>query len=143
MRDRYEIVRLSDAGMRISWIAPHLKLHHQTVRKFVKAFLSGGFDALYDKPRPGKASALTPSMKAALYAEIEKGERTWTAPQMAEWLHEQFGLSLSPQRVVIHMRREGLAYKRTSRSLNHKQDAEQVAARKATLDLLKRGPKAG
>ena len=82
-------------------------------------------------------------MKAALYAEIEKGERTWTAPQMAEWLHKQFGLSLSSQRVAIHMRREGLVYKRTSRSLEHKQDAEQVAARKTTLDLLKGGPKAG
>jgi transposase len=142
MRDRLEIIRLSDAGLRISRIAPLLQLHHQTVRKFVKAFLSGGLDALCDKPRPGKVSALTQPMQAALYAQIEKGERTWTASQMADWLKEQFGLSLSPQRVAFHMRREGLVYKRTSRSLKHKQDAEQVAASKASLELLKRGPKA-
>jgi hypothetical protein len=62
---------------------------------------------------------------------------------MAAWLKEQYRLSLSPQRVAIHMRREGLVYKRTSQSLQHKQDAEQVAARRTTLEQLKRGPKAG
>jgi transposase len=128
--------------MRISWIASHLKLHHQTVRKWVKAFLSDGFEGLLDKPRPGKVSALTSEMKAALYSEIENGERTWTAPQMSDWLQEQFGLSLSPVRVAVHMRRIGLVYKRTSRSLKHKQNAEQMAARRVSLDLLKRGPKA-
>jgi transposase len=81
-------------------------------------------------------------MRAALYAEIEKGERTWSAPQMAEWLKEHVGLSLSPQRVTTHMRREGLVYKRTSRTLSHKQDAEQVAACRTSLEMLKRGPKA-
>jgi transposase len=86
-------------------------------------------------------------MKDALFAEVSKGERTWTAPQMADWLHEQFGLTLSSGRVALHMRRRGLVYKlvykRTSRTLKHKQDAEQAAAARTTLDLLERGPKAG
>jgi putative transposase len=143
MRDRLEMVRLSDSGFRIPWIASHLGLHQQTVRKFIKAFLSGGFDALSDKPRPGKVSAFTPEMRAALRAEIEKGERTWTAPQMADWLKERFDLSLSPNRVTAHMKREGLVYKRTSRTLAHKQDAQQVDACRTTLEMLKRGPQAG
>lgn len=146
MRDRLEMVRLSDAGMSVPWIATHLKLHPQTVRKFVKAFLDGrdgGFDALRDKPRPGKVSELTTSMRDALFAEVSQGDRTWTAAQMAAWLHEQYSLTLSKERIALHMRRRGLVYKRTSRTLKHKQDADAVAASRTTLDLLKRGPKAG
>jgi transposase len=137
------MVRLSDAGMSVPWIATHLNLHPQTVRKFIKAFLNGSFDALRGKPRPGKVSELSAPMKDALFAEVSKGERTWTAPQMADWLHERYGLTLSSGRVALHMRQRGLVYKRTSRTLKHKQDAEQVAAARTTLDLLKRGPKAG
>ena len=143
MRDRLEMVRLSDAGMRVPWIAAHLNMHPQTVRKFIKSFLDGSFDALGDKPRPGKVSALTAPMKDALFAEVSKGERTWTAPQMADWLHEQYDLALSSGRVALHMRRRGLVYKRTSRSLKHKQDADEVSAVRTALDLLKRGPIAG
>lgn len=143
MRDRLEMVRLSDAGMSVPWIAGHLNLHSQTVRKFIKAFLDGGFEALRDKPRPGKVSELTAPMKDALFAQVSKGERTWTAPQMADWLQEHFGLTLSSGRVALHMRRRGLVYKRTSRSLKHKQDADEIDAARTTLDLLKRGPKAG
>jgi hypothetical protein len=62
---------------------------------------------------------------------------------MAAWLHEKHGLTLSKERIALHMRRRGLVYKRTSRTLKHKQDADQAAAARTTLDLLKRGPKAG
>jgi transposase len=142
MRDRLEMVRLSDAGMSVPWIATHLNLHSQTVRKFIKSFLVGGFDALGDKPRPGKVSEMTAPMKDALFAEVCKGGRTWTAAQMAAWLNEHYGLTLSKERVALHMRRRGLVYKRTSRSLKHKQDADAVVAARTTLELLKGGPKA-
>ena len=58
-RDRLEMVRLSDAGWSVPRIARHLGQHEQTVRPWIKAFLAGGFDALPNKPRGGKVSALT------------------------------------------------------------------------------------
>jgi hypothetical protein len=35
----------------------HLGAHEQTVRRYVKAFLAAGFDALPDRPRPGRPTS--------------------------------------------------------------------------------------
>lgn len=137
-RTRLEMVRLSDAGLSIPKIARLLRQHHQTVRLWIKAFLAGGFDALENKPRGGDQSALTPDMLQAVCAEIETAQRTWTAPQIAQRLAQAYGLRLSPGRVRVHLKRAGLVYKRTSRSLRHKQDAQAVAEKRADLDTLKK-----
>ncbi|HZO91623.1 MAG TPA: helix-turn-helix domain-containing protein [Chthonomonadaceae bacterium] len=83
-RDRLEMLRLSDAGWSIPKIALHLSLHEQTVRRWIKVFLLEGFDALVDPPRPGKPSAITQEILAAVRAWIEAGERIWSAGQIAE-----------------------------------------------------------
>ncbi len=142
-RDRLEMVRLSDAGWSVPKIARHLGQHEQTVRLWIKAFLHGGFDALPNKPRGGKTSALTPAIVAAVRAEIAKGTRTWTAAQLADWVAEQHGVRLSPDRLRVHLKRAKLSWQRTSRTLKHKQDPEEVAERSATLEALaKKGLKA-
>lgn len=147
VRDRLEMVRLSGSGLSVPKIGGLLAVHEQTVRYWIKAFLVGGFDALQSRPSggvlAGKVSAFTPEMIAALRQEIEEGKRTWSAPQMADWVDENFGVRLSPARIAIHMKRAGLVYKRTNRTLKHKQKAEEVSAKRTTLALLKGGPKAG
>ena len=135
-RDRLEMVRLSDAGWSIPRIARHLGLHEQTVRAWIKAFLDGDFDALVNKPRGGKTSALTPAIVAAVRAEIAKGTRTWTASQLADWVAEQHGVRLSPGRLRVHLKRTKLSWQRTRRTLKHKQDPEEVAERSTTLEAL-------
>lgn len=57
-RDRLEMVRLSNAGWSIPKIAGYLHAHEQTVRRWIKTYLAAGFDALGDKPRPGKSRPL-------------------------------------------------------------------------------------
>ena len=142
-RDRLEMVRLSDAGWSVPQIARHLGQHEQTVRTWIKAFLNGGFDALPNNPRGGKHSALTPAIIAAVRAEVETGQRTWTASQLADWIAEQYDVRVSPGRLHVHLKRAKLSYQRTSRSLKHKQDPDEVAAKQATLEVLqKRGPAA-
>ncbi|HEV2124851.1 MAG TPA: helix-turn-helix domain-containing protein [Chloroflexota bacterium] len=139
-RDRLEMVRLADAGGSVPRIARHLGQHEQTVRAWIKAFLDRGFDALVNQPRGGKQSVLTQAILDAVRAELATGERTWTAAQIADWLAEHYGIRLSPDRVRIHLRRAGLSWQRTSRSLTHKQDPAKVAERQAVLtDLEKRG----
>ncbi len=137
-RDRLEMVRLSDAGWSVPTIARHLGQHEQTVRAWIKAFLDGGFDALPNKPRGGKESALTPAILDAVRAELAKGTRTWTAAQLAEWVAEHHGVRLSTDRLRVHLRRAKISWQRTSRSLKHKQDPNEVAERQAVLDELKK-----
>jgi transposase len=138
-RDRLERVRLSDAGWSVPHIARHLGLSQRCVRHWIKTFLVGGFDALPDKAHVGQKSSLTPEMLAAVRAQVQKGERTWSAAQIADWVEEHFGLRLSAPWLRRLLRREKLSYKRTSRSLKHKQDPEAVAAKKADLETLEKG----
>ncbi len=137
-RDRLEMVRLSDAGWSVPKIARHLGQHEQTVRAWIKAFLAGGFDALPNHPRGGKQSALTAAMLDAVRAEIANGERTWTAAQLATWVVEHYGVQLSTDRVRVHLRRAQISWQRTSRSLTHKQDPNEVAERRAVLEELEK-----
>jgi transposase len=137
-RDRLEMVRLSDAGWSVPKIARHLGLHEQTVRAWIKAFISRGFDALTNKPRGGDTSELTPVMLEAVRAEVAKGTRTWSAGEIADWVANQHGLRISPGRMRVHLKRAKLSYQRTSRSLKHKQQPEEVAERKAELEALEK-----
>lgn len=138
-RDRLEMVRLSDAGWSVPQIAHHFGLSERCVRHWIKTFLAGDFDALPDKTHVGQKSALTPQMLLDISAEVGKGERTWTAGQIADWVNKQFGLPLSPPWLGRLLRRAKLSYKRTSRSLKHKQDPQQVATKTADLKTLEKG----
>ena len=138
-RDRLEMIRLSDAGWSIPKIAIHLRQHEQTVRRWIKAFADGGFDALTDKPHGGKTSALTPAILEALVGHVRQSQQTWSAAQLAEWVAREHQVQIGVGRMRVHLRRAQLSYKRTSRSLKHKQKTEEVAAKQASLDCLKKG----
>ena len=60
VRDRLEMISLSDKGWSIPKIAAHLEQYEQTVRYWIKAFLAGSFDALTDKPHGGKCPHSSP-----------------------------------------------------------------------------------
>jgi transposase len=139
-RDRLEMLRLSDAGWSIPKIGRHLRQHEQTVRHWIKVFLLEGFDALVDPPRPGKPSAITSEILSQVRHWIQKGDRIWSAGQIAEEVAHVYGIRRSVDQWRRLLRRERLAYKRTSRHLKHKQDPEQVTQKKEQLEALqKRG----
>jgi len=139
LRDRLEMVRLSDAGFHVPWIARHLRGQEATVRRWLKQFLQHGFDALADQPHRGQTSQLTPVLLATLRQQIATTDRTWTAAQLAGWLAAHHGLYLSADHLGFLLRRAGLSYKRTERSLRHQQDPTQVAAKQAELQALEKG----
>ncbi len=141
LRQRLEMVRLSDAGQTIPQIAAMLSLHQQTVRKYLKAFLESGFAALSDKPVPGRPPTVQPADLVALGQLLDdaaaKGQ-TWTRPQLVRWLSEKRGVVLSPQRLGVLLRRERFRWKRTKRSVRHlqKDPALQDAATAALESLI-------
>lgn len=139
VRERLEMIRLSHAGLSIPRIASRLEQHDQTVRYWIKAFSEGGFEALEDKPHGGKVSQLTPAILAQVIEHIRTSQQTWTAAQIADWTAEHHQVRISPGRMRVHLRRAQLSYKRTSRSLKHKQKAEEVAAKEICLETLKKG----
>lgn len=149
-RDRLEMVRLSDAGFSIPKIAEHLGAHEDTVRDWIKKFLSaetpsdghtgsGGFEALPDKPHPGQRSVMTEEMLVGVKEHIRTSGRTWTTRQIADWIEAEYGVRLSLGWLRELLKRVDLAYKRTSRSLRHKQKPDEVAEKKAELTALEKG----
>jgi len=142
-RDRLEMVRLADAGWSVPQIARHLGMCEKSVRAWIRVFLEQGFDALGDQPPPGRTSRLTPAIRESVRQEFAKGDRTWTAQQVAEWITAQFGVSVSVSHLRRLLRRWKLAYKRTGRSLKHKQKSDEVSTKKTALEAEeKRGRRA-
>ncbi len=135
------MLRLAHRGWSIPKIALHFNLTESRVRHWVKAFLSAGFDALESKKSPGPTPKLTPAMLEQLRQVVGQDGRTWTGPQVADWLREHYGITLNRTHLCEVLVRNGLSYKRTTRTLRHKQKPEQVAAKQADLETLKKGHK--
>jgi putative transposase len=138
-RDRLEMIRLADAGWTVPRIARHLGAHEQTVRRYVKAFLVGGFAALPDRPRPGRPPTVTAAHLDALEALLDAGGRPWTTAQLVAWLEREHGVRVHPDHLsrLLHARRFG--WKRTVSSVAHeRRDPDGYDAKVAELDGLKK-----
>ena len=147
LRDRLEMLRLSDLGRSVPQIARDLDVHEQTVRKYVKAFLAAeaeapgsGWDVLPDRPRPGRPPTLTEThllaVERLLDAAAARGERTWTAPQLVRWLDETHGIPVRPKYLSERLRQRKFRWKRTKRTVQHKADPDRQAQARADLAAL-------
>jgi transposase len=138
-RDRLEMVRLCAAGYRVPMIAQLLRISPNRVRYWLGRYRAGGFDALRDQPHRGRPGSLNSAHLQALREEFARANRTWTARQVAAWLAEQHGVRLHPDHLATLLKRARLSYKRTERSLRHKQDPAAVAAVGSQLAELEKG----
>jgi transposase len=138
-RDRLEMVRLCAAGYRVPVIARLLRIGAKRVRHWLRGYRAGGFDALRDQPHLGRPGSLQPVHVQALREEFARANRTWTARQIADWLAEHHDLRLHPDHLATLLKRARLSYKRTERSLAHKQDPAAVAAAESQLAELEKG----
>ena len=142
-RDRLEMVRLSDSDWSVPRIAAHLQTHEQTVRPWIKTYLQDGLDALADQPHTGQTSAITQAILDEVSAWLHEGGRTWNARQIAAEVAQRHGIARSPAQWRRLLKRQRLSYKRTQRTLHHKQNSALVAAKRAELEALqKKGQRA-
>jgi transposase len=135
-RDRVEMVGLADAGWGAPRIAAHLGYNPVTVRRLLKRFPRTGVAGLRRKP-PGPPPDATrrERVEAALGVLLDQ-DRTWTAAQLAGALAE-VGIPLSPRQTRKYLGRIA-AWRRTARSVRHKQDRQKVERAKAVLTSLKK-----
>lgn len=141
MHERLEMVRAVADGATVPQAAAALGCHEQTVRKFVARFRAEGFAGLADRPRAGRPPRLREADLAAVEARLDAdaagGARTWTLPQLAAWLAEERGVVVTPAHLGERLKRRDFRWKRTKRSLAHKQaDPDRQEEAKADLALL-------
>lgn len=137
-RDRVEMVLLSEQGWSVPQIASHLSYCVATVRRLFKRFSEEGVGALRHKaPGPPKDLVRAQQVQTALTTLLSQ-ERTWNATQLTHTLNEQ-GIHLSARQVRRYLR--GIAsWRRTVRTLKHKQEPERLTRARKTLATLKKKP---
>ena len=142
-RDRVAMVLLSAAGWTVPAIAQHLGCCAATGRTVLKQFTPSDLTTLRRKrPGPPKDLVRAEQVLAALNRRLDE-PRTWTARQLAHALQEE-GIRLSTRQTRKYLKRLGANWRRTTRTLKHKQDPAQVEQAKRKLaHLEKRGPRAG
>ena len=137
-RDRAEMVLLSAAGWSPPAIAQHLDYHAATVRLALKAFAARGLPGLWhQRPGPPPDTARREQISAAQDRLLDQ-PRTWTAAQLAQALQEE-GLRLSTRQTRRYLQGMGAKWRRTVRSLRHKQDPVKVERAKTQLAMLRKG----
>ena len=141
VRDRVEMILLSDAGWSPPRIAEHLTNHAKTMRLVLRRFHDRGVPTLHVRP-PGPApdTARREQMTTAL-DQVLSLERTWTTAQLAEAL-ARVGIYLSTRRTRKYLGRMGARWRRTTRSLRHKQDQVRAERARTQLATLKERPTA-
>jgi transposase len=114
--------------------------HPHTVRAALRRFQERGLAGLApDPPGPAPNTARREAVTAALERLLDQ-PRTWTAAQLAVALGQE-GIALSTRQTRKYLGRMKARWRRTVRSLKHKQKPERVAKAEHTLGALKRGRK--
>ena len=138
-RDRVEMVLLSADGWSPPRIAAHLDYHPATVRRVLVHFQETGPSSLRrQRPGPLPDAARRAQVAAALDRLLDQ-DRTWTTAQLAAALAEQ-DIRLSTRQTRRYLRGMGAGWRRTVRTLKHKQDRAKAARATAVLDSLKKRP---
>jgi transposase len=110
----------------------------QTIRDWVLAFNARGPEGLIDGKAPGKVPLLDAQKRQALAKIVEEGPIPaahgvvrWRLIDLAQWVFDQFAVSISQQ--TLSRERRVLGFRKLSaRPRHHAQDGEAVAAFKKT-----------
>jgi putative transposase len=137
VRDRLEMLFLSDAGWSPPRIAAHLGYDPQTVRKVLHGWRQHGRAILFPaKPGPEPDTARRDRILGHL-TDLLGQERTWTSAQLAEALRPH-GFTLGGRQIRRYLHQLNAGYRRTASTLEHKQDPVKVERAKGVLSNLKK-----
>lgn len=108
----------------------------QTVRDWVLRFNARGPEGLIDGKAPGNAAKLDPAQRRALAGIVDSGPIPaihgvvrWRLKDLAQWLYETFGVSLSETTVSRELRTLGFR-RLTARPRHHAQNEYALEAYK-------------
>lgn len=136
-RDWVEMILLSAGGWSPPRIAAHLRCHPETVRRLVKRFQQDGPPALRQRRTGPPSDAARRQQVTAALDRLLGQDRTWTARQVADALAEQ-GITLSTRQTRRYLAGMRARWRRTARTLKHKQDPVRAAQAAHTLAAFKK-----
>jgi transposase len=137
VRDRIEMIALSDAGWSAPRIANHLGYCAHTVRGLLKDFLARGTEALFPRPTGPAPDVTRRDQVTDALRRLLGEDRTWTSRQLGAALGES-GIDLGPRQIRPYLGPLNAGYRRTSTTVEHKQDPARAARAATVLHGLKK-----
>jgi transposase len=110
LRVRLQGVQLRDQGQTVPQIAEQLAVSQATVRRALRRVVTGGLDALVDRPRAGRPPRLGDHDLDAVEELLRQATRqgqVWTMGQLAAWLVATRGVQISRGRLGARLRQRG------------------------------------
>jgi transposase len=116
LRIRALIVLLAaERGMVAPEIAAVVRMHEETVRRWLMRYQAEGLEGLKDEPRPGAPPKVTAAYRDQLLAIVRRRPRAlqlpfslWTGERLADYLAEQTGIRVSRETVYRLLRAGGI-----------------------------------
>jgi transposase len=125
LRVRALIVLLAaERGMVAAEIAAVVRMHEETVRRWLVRYQAEGLNGLADAPRPGAASKATRAYREQLLATVRRRPRAlglefslWTGDRLSDYLAERTGVRMSRASVYRLLRAGGVHLNRPQHTI--------------------------
>jgi len=116
LRTRAQIVLLAaEKELVAAEIAAIVRTDEQTVRRWLKRYLSQGLSGLFDSPRPGGPRKVTDEFLTELTdtarlqpTSLELPYALWTHDRLADYMAQKTGIQVNPETVRLHLRAAGI-----------------------------------
>ena len=125
LRIRALIVLLAaERRMVAAEIAAAVRMHEETVRRWLVRYQAEGLNGLADAPRPGATPRITRTYREQLLAIVRRRPRTldlpfslWTGDRLADYLAERTGIRASKTTVYRVLRAGGVHLNRPQHTI--------------------------
>lgn len=140
VRSRCEMILLSSEGLSPPQIAPQVRFSARTVRRWIDRYETQGIAGLPSLSPPGRPARVTRHYVSVLASAIEQAPRdldlpfsNWTTQNLGDYLAQQTGIVIGARQVENYLKANNWRWRRPVRTVQHKQDPQQVAEKKSAV----------
>lgn len=145
VRIRALMIKLSHEGHTPQKIADLIGGSRQSVLNWIARYEEQGVSGLHDKPRSGARRRVTDAYLLRLKELVDTDPRTlgyrfsnWSVERLEKCLCRETGIEINPAYLNQLLKKHDLVYRNPKHSLLLRQDQEEVNAKKALLEFLKK-----
>jgi transposase len=139
IRTRTQMILLAiEQNMTAPQIGQIARKNEQTVRRWIKRFNAEGLNGLFDAPRPGSPTLVTPEYRQRLLNIVRQRPRAlgqpyslWTLARLADFMAEETGLRVSTETVRRVLKAGGIVLSRPQHTISSPDPEYKVKKRRS------------
>ncbi len=126
LRTRSQMILLAaEQHLTAGEIAAIVRCGEETVRRWLKRYLTEGIEGLHDVPHPGAPSKVTVAYRERLLQAVRRRPRSlglpfslWTLQRLADYMAEQTGIRVEGETVRRHLKDAGIVLSRPQHAIS-------------------------